>query len=182
MSTREMRRRVNARHALTVALVVASVALVGRPAAAQRIDTTLAMTAFREADVACHRDAGALWGRSLCGPVALADRQTRLVMTNDSAVKAPFLPFGNAFVTTAPPGTGFANTSFDWAGRRWAMIMLPLPIDTFDRVTLVMHEVFHREQDSLGLGAMDLPNNQLGVWNGRRWLRFELQALGDALD
>jgi len=177
-----MRRRVNARHALTVALVVASVALVGRPAAAQRIDTTLAMTAFREADVACHHDAGALWGRSLCGPVALADRQTRLVMTNDSAVKAPFLPFGNAFVTTAPPGTGFANTSFDWAGRRWAMIMLPLPIDTFDRVTLVMHEVFHREQDSLGLGAMDLPNNQLDELNGRTWLRFELQALAAALD
>jgi len=62
------------------------------------------------------------------------------------------------------------------------MIMLPLPADTFDRVTLVMHEVFHREQDSLGLGSMDLPNNQLDELNGRVWLRFELQALAAALD
>jgi len=167
------------RHFLRAALVIA---LPWSGAAAQRVDTTVAMTALREADAACHRDAGALWGRSLCGPIALAERQTRLVLTNDSAVKQPFIPLGGAFVTTAPQGTGFANTAFDWAGRRWAMIMLPLPADTFDRVTLVMHEVFHREQDSLGLGNMDLPNNQLDELNGRVWLRFELQALAEALD
>jgi hypothetical protein len=163
-------------------LVASVVALPLDSAAAQRIDTTLAMTALHEADVVCHRDAGALWGRSLCGPIAIAERQSRLVLANDSAMKQPFLALGSAFLTTAPAGTGFANTSFDWAGRRWAMIMLPLPADTFDRVTLVMHEVFHREQDSLGLGSMDLPNNQLDELNGRVWLRFELQALAAALD
>ena len=182
MITREPGAFLLRRGALTLALVLSSLVMPGRTAGAQRIDTALAMTALHEADVACHRDAGALWGRSLCGPIALADRQTRLVLTNDSVVKQPFLPLGGAFVTTAPQGTGFANTSFEWAGRRWAMIMLPLPVDTFDRVTLVMHEVFHREQDSLGLGSMDLPNNQLDELNGRTWLRFELQALAAALD
>ncbi len=167
------------RQLLCVTLVLA---LPWSEAAAQRIDTTLAMSALREANTACHRDAGALWGRSLCGPIALADRQSRLMLVNDSVVKQPYLPYGGAFVATAPQGTGFANTSFDWAGQRWAMIMLPLPADTFDRVTLVMHEVFHREQDSLGLGNMDLPNNQLDELNGRVWLRFELQALAAALD
>lgn len=170
------------RHVARSMLVVLAVALPIGASAAQRIDTARAMSAFREASAVCHRDAGALWGRPLCGPVALAERQTRLVLANDSAVKQPFLSLGDAFVTTAPSGTGFANTSFDWAGRRWAMIMLPLPTDTFDRVTLVMHEVFHREQDSLGLGGMDLPNNQLDELNGRVWLRFELQALAAALD
>lgn len=177
MITRD--RRPAWQHILIVALLAA---LPTSGAGAQRIDTTLAMSALREADAACHRDAGALWGRSLCGPIALAEQQSRLMLTNDSAVKQPFIPFGAAFVTTAPQGTGFANTSFDWAGRRWAMIMLPLPADTFNRVTLVMHEVFHREQDSLGLGNMDLPNNQLDELNGRVWLRFELQALAAALD
>jgi hypothetical protein len=164
---------------LALALLAATSA---PPAGAQRVDTARAMTGFREADAACHRDAGTLWGRSLCGPIALVERQTRLVLTNDSAVKQPFLSFGDAFVTTAPQGTGFANTSFDWAGRRWAMIVLPLPADTFDRVTLVMHEVFHREQESLGLAGMDPPNNQLDELNGRVWLRFELQALAAALE
>jgi len=167
-----------------VAIVLAGliVTLASGAAGAQRIDTTLAMTALREADAACHRDGGSLWGRSLCGPIALAERQSRLMLTNDSAARQPFLPFGSAFVTTAPAGTGFANTSFDWGGRRWAMIMLPLPADTFDRVTLVMHEAFHREQDSLGLAGTDPPNNQLDELNGRLWLRFELQALAAALD
>ncbi len=168
--------------AVALATAVALAALPARMAEAQRMDTTVAMTALHEADVACHRDDGALWGRSLCGPIALADRQTRLVIANDSGFGQHFLPLGAAFVTTAPPGTGFANTAFEWASRRWAMIMLPLPADTFERVTLVMHEVFHREQDSLGLGSMDLPNNQLDEKNGRTWLRFELQALAAALD
>jgi hypothetical protein len=170
------------RHGIALALAGLIGILPCSTAAAQRIDTTLAMTALREADIACHRDGGALWGRSLCGPIALAERQSRLMLTNDSATTQPFLPLGDAFITTAPAGTGFANTSFDWAGRRWAMIMLPLPADTFDRVTLVMHEVFHREQDSLGLAGMDPPNNQLDELNGRVWLRFELQALAAALD
>jgi len=178
MITRE-RRRPSCRFVALIALVAA---LPMRPAAAQRIDTARAMTALREANIVCHRDDGALWGRSLCGPIALIDRQSRLVLANDSAMKQPFLPLGGAFVTSAPAGTGFANTAFDWNGRRWAMIMLPVPADTFDRVTLVMHEVFHREQDSLGLGSMDLPNNQLDELNGRVWLRFELQALAAALD
>lgn len=170
-------------HARTRALAIVFLAVqpVGA-AVAQRVDTSVAMTAFREADAACHRDGGALWGRSLCGPIAIAERESRLVLANDSLMKQPFIPLGGAFVTTAPQGTGFANTAFDWNGRRWAMIMLPLPADSFDRVTLVMHEVFHREQDSLGLGNMDLPNNQLDEMNGRVWLRFELQALAAALD
>jgi hypothetical protein len=168
--------------ALTIAFACLSVALPIGSATAQRLDTTLAMTALREAEAVCHRDAGALWGRSLCGPIALAERQSRLMLTNDSAMKQPFLPLGGAFVTTAPAGTGFANTAFDWTGRRWAMIMLPLSADTFDRVTLVMHEVFHREQDSLGLAGTDPPNNQLDELNGRVWLRLELQALAAALD
>jgi hypothetical protein len=181
MTTREPVRGVKAFVGATM-LVLALAALPVATAAAQRMDTTVALSALREADAACHRDAGALWGRSLCGPIALADRQTRLVITNDSSVGQHFVAFGNAFITTAPSGTGFANTAFDWASRRWAMIMFPLPSDTFERVTLVMHEVFHREQDSLGLGSMDLPNNQLDEKNGRTWLRFELQALAAALD
>src|SRR6476660_5178417 len=108
-----------------LAMAMALSALPVRTAEAQRMDTTVAMTALREADVACHRDDGALWGRSLCGPIALADRQTRLVIANDSGFGQRFLPMGAAFVTTAPSGTGFANTAFDWASRRWAMIMLP---------------------------------------------------------
>jgi hypothetical protein len=133
----------------------------------QRIDSALALGTLRDAATACEQDAGVMWSRSLCGPIALVDRQTRHVIAND---------------TNPPRGTGFANTSIMWAGRSWAMVMLPLPADRFDRVALVMHEAFHREQAALGLAGTDPPNNQLDQRDGRRWFRLELRALAAALE
>jgi hypothetical protein len=133
----------------------------------QSVDSAAALGALREAASVCQQDAGALWGRSMCGPIALVDRRTRQVIAND---------------TNPPRGTVFANTSVMWAGRSWAMVMLPLPADRFERVALVMHEVFHREQAALGLAGMDPPNNQLDQRDGRRWFRLELRALAAALE
>jgi hypothetical protein len=164
-----------------VALVV-MLGLPSRSAHAQGIDTGAVLGALRDALLACRRDDGALWGRSMCGPIAIADRQSRMVITNDSVMGRPFLQLTDAFVSTAPAGVGFANTAFQWVGRPWAMIMLPLPRDRFDRLALVMHEVFHREQAALGLGGGDPPNNPLDQRDGRRWLRLELNALAMALD
>jgi hypothetical protein len=148
----------------------------------QTVDTAAALGALRDAATVCQQDAGALWSRSLCGPIALVDRQTRLVIANDTVPGRTFLPYAGAFITTPLAGVGFANTSFTWAGRSWAMVMLPLPTDRFDRVALVMHEVFHREQAALGLVGADPPNNQLDQRDGRRWFRLELRALAAALD
>lgn len=135
--------------------ILTVLALIGGwviPAAAQVIDTTTALAALRDARAACTQDAGALWGRSLCGPIALVDRQTRLVLANDTVSTRNALPYAGAFITTLPAGMFIANTSFEWGGRPFAMIALPLPADRFDRMSLVMHEIFHREQPALGLG------------------------------
>jgi hypothetical protein len=149
---------------------------------AQAVDTATALAGLRDARAACAQDAGVLWGRSLCGPIALVDRQTRLVLASDSVPARNALPYAGAFVTTLPAGMFIANTSFQWGGRPWAMIALPLPTDRFDRVALVMHEVFHREQATLGLGGEDPANNQLDLLDGRRWFRLELRALASALE
>lgn len=149
---------------------------------AQQIDTASALAALRDASTACHLDAGRLWGISLCAPIALTDRATRLVIATDSVSGRPFLPYVGAFLTTAPEELGFANTSFTWGTRSWAMILLPLPADRFDRASLVMHEVFHSVQDTLHLAGSDPANNQLDVLEGRHLLRLELRALAAALD
>jgi hypothetical protein len=62
------------------------------------------------------------------------------------------------------------------------MVSLPLPRDRFARVGLVMHEVFHREQEALGLRQPDALNNQLDMRPGRIWLRLEYRALARALE
>jgi hypothetical protein len=62
------------------------------------------------------------------------------------------------------------------------MVALPLPRDHFARIDLVMHEVFHREQQALGLRQADALNNQLDMRPGRTWLRLEYRALARALE
>lgn len=149
---------------------------------AQQLDTARALSALRDAKAACESDAGALWGRSLCGPIALVDRQTRLVISNDTVAQKHFLRLGDAYVTTLPENQYVANTSFPWGGRTWTMVALPLPRDRYARTALVMHEVFHREQEALGLRQPDALNNQLDMRPGRTWLRLEYRALARALE
>jgi hypothetical protein len=158
--------------------------LLGLPAGAstQELDTARALSALRDAKAACEADAGALWGRSLCGPIVLVDRQTRLAIANDSVAGRHFVRFGDAYLTSLPENQYVANTAFQWQGRTWTMVALPLPRDRYARVGLVMHEVFHREQSALGLGQPDALNNHLDMRAGRTWLRLEYRALARALE
>jgi hypothetical protein len=151
-------------------------------APAQQLDTAGALAALREAKSACEMDAGALWKRSLCGPIALVDRQTRIVIANDTVSGRRFVRLGDGYLTTLPDNQYVANTSYQWAGRTWTMVALPLPRDRFARVDLLMHEVFHREQQALGLRQPDALNNQLDMRAGRTWLRLEYRALARALE
>jgi hypothetical protein len=149
---------------------------------AQEIDTATALSALRDARTICEADRGELWKRSLCGPIALVDRQTRLVIANDTVPGRHFLRLGDAYLSTLPPNQYVANTSFSWSGRAWTMVALPLPKDRYARADLVMHESFHREQAALGLRQSDALNNHLDMRSGRTWLRLEYRALARALD
>src|SRR5437762_6079296 len=167
--------RLVSRAALVAGLPLASVGT-------QEIDTVRGLSALRDATKSCEADGGMLWKRTLCGPIALVDRQTRLVIANDTVAGKHFLRLGDAFVTTLPENQYVANTSFAWGGRTWTMVALPLPRDRFARIDLVMHEVFHREQEALGLRQSDALNNQLDMRPGRTWLRLEYRALARALE
>ena len=148
---------------------------------AQTIDSGTALGGLRDARAACEADDGALWGRKQCGPIALVSRRSHLVVANDTVPGWPYLRMNDAYITTLPADQGVANTSFEWQGRDWTMVVLPLPDDRFDRIALLLHEVFHREQGALGLRQRDALNNQLDTRAGRTWLRLEYRALARAL-
>ena len=167
---------------LKVVCVAALLCRSSQGVAGQALDTARALSALRDANTACATDAGSLWGRSLCGPIALVDRQTRMVIANDSVAGRGFVRVGDAYITTLPANQFVANTAFEWQGRTWTMVALPLPKDRYARLALVMHEVFHREQRALGLAQPDALNNQLDMRAGRTWLRLEYRALARALE
>ena len=151
-------------------LVFVVIAVV--PAAGQ-VDQALAQQYFREARTLCERDAGRLWGVTLCGPMVIADAATGTVATNQPP------PAGDR-----PRIIGFVNAPVQWGGTTWSAYnwqMIPKD-DPGERGRLFMHELFHRIQPALGLIAPSTGENlHLDSLEGRYWTRLEWRALARAL-
>ena len=174
------------KNAMTIAAVVLALAPLAAcskapgPSSAA-ISAASADRVFEEAATLCRDEGGALWGRSLCGPMLLADPGTRQAVLNGPSPGA--VRDGSIYRLQLPPGTGIANTSIELGGQRWTMLGWPLPEDPAARSVLLMHESYHRIQPALGLqGRADLGTNlHLDTRDGRVWLRAELHALASAL-
>jgi hypothetical protein len=143
---------------------------MGAPLAQAAIDPAAARSAFSELRAMCDRDAGRLWGVSLCGPTLFVERGTRTVAGNEPVPSA-----------TLPKEIGIANTAVDWNGKRWTMVVWPLPEDWYARHVILAHESFHRVQERLGFPATGPSNAHLDTPDGRTLLQLEWRALAAAL-
>ena len=173
-----VRRRRNRLGPLIVCLSLqaAMVAAQGNPR-----DTALTRQYLHEADSIAAGDGGLLWGLSLAGPMMLVDRDTRAIVANVDDGEGRLKQAGSVFVGTLPADQNVSNTGFNWAGRRWTMVALPVPKNPVSRAALMMHERWHRIQDSLGFPASSPTNDHLDTRDGRLWLRLEGRALQRAL-
>ncbi len=137
-----------------------------------QVDSTLAHTYFREAATLCEREGGHLWGVSLCGPMVFADAATGAIAANRRTPDGP-----------RPRTLGFANTAVEWGGVRWATYIWQLvpADDPHKRGRLMIHELFHRVQDQLGLMVLGGSNDHLDTLEGRYWLQLEWRALAASL-
>lgn len=144
------------------------------PAAAQ-IDADRAAEYFAEAAELCEREAGRLWGVSLCGPMVFADPVTKAIATNRPAPDAP-----------RPRALGYANAAMEWGDERWSTFVWQLvpKDDARLRGRLMLHELFHRVQPDLGLFLTSAPggNDHLETLEGRYWMQLEWRALARALE
>jgi hypothetical protein len=135
-----------------------------------------------EARLACGEDAGALWGRSLCGPLLLVDPRSRFAVANEADAEGVLHAEGGVFAGRLPASLIVANTATRWGGKLWTMVMWqsisPRPAQ---QRRLLMHESFHRIQAELGLPAANANNPHLDTLEGRYWLLLELRALAAAL-
>jgi len=121
-----------------------------------------------------------MWSTDLYGPILLVDPNTRQLFTNFPDTVGILKQVGGIYSGILPNKINIANTSVNWNGRRWAMIMLPLPEKKQDRISLLAHELFHVIQPSLGFKLFNTENNHLDQKDGRIYLRLELEALKKA--
>ena len=123
----------------------------------------------------------ALWNVNLYGPILLVDAKTRDVFANEKDSTGILVAGTGIFRGKLPNDINIANTSIRWNGKRWAMIMLPLPANRKERLNLISHELFHRAQPTLNLISINVDNNHLDKEHGRIYLRLELEALRQAV-
>lgn len=140
-----------------------------------------AQALFAEAQVLCERDGGALWGRSLCGPILLVDWRDRSAIGSQADEGSVLTAAGEVFAGTLPQTVIIANTSTDWSGVRWTQLVWPLPETEANRRVLIGHELFHRIQRDLGLTRSDNGNAHLDTLEGRYLLQLEWRALAAAM-
>lgn len=163
-------------------LMAGSAALAAKATSSKPvIPTADAAAAFSEAHALCSADRAKLWAHTLCVPLMFVDPASREAVLNQPATGA--VKEGKVYRLALPAGIGIANTSIDFQGKRWSMIMWPLPADPTQRAILLMHESYHSIQPALGLqGDGGLGKNaELDSRRGRIWMRAELAALRSAL-
>ena len=149
-------------------------ALLGAAAPADaQVQPQLAERYFKEATTLCERDAGRLWGVSLCGPMVIYDPATGTRATSQPEPEGP-----------PPRFPGFADGPVSWGGLRW--FVWPSSMlsenDADVRQQVMLHGLFHRIQPELGLITEDGFNEHLDTLEGRFWIQLEWRALRRAVE
>src|SRR5262252_7262772 len=138
-----------------------------------QVKPELARRYFEEATKLCERDAGRLWGASLCGPMVVVDQATGTRATSQPEPEGP-----------PPRFQGLVDGPVSWGGLRWfsfPLYMLPANDDD-TRQQVMLHGLFHRIQPELGLLAEDGFNEHLDTLEGRVWMQLEWRALRRAIE
>ena len=149
-------------------------AVLGAATAAEaQVQPDIAKRYFEEATKLCERDAGRLWGVSLCGPMVIADPATGTRATSQPEPAGP-----------TPRFSGLADGPVTWGGERWfAFPLSMLPADAADvRQQVMLHGLFHRIQPELGLITEDGFNEHLDTLEGRVSIQLEWRALRRAIE
>ncbi|WP_346985582.1 hypothetical protein [Chryseobacterium sp. POE27] len=146
----------------------------------QPVDPVYISRYFKEIKKATEQGFG-VWNRDLYGNILLVDPTTRQLYSNNPDLKNVLKPNHDIYQGSLPDDINIANTSVQWGGKVWAMIMLPLPDDKYERVNLSVHELFHTAQASLGFAQNNKESKHLDQKEGRIFLRLELEALKKAI-
>jgi hypothetical protein len=137
---------------------------------------------FSDVDSLLNIDNGKFWGKELYGPIILIDPEKRVFYSNENNEDNEFEEIGKIYKDSLPKDINIANTAINWNDKRWTMVMLPLPNDRISRNNLVIHELFHRIQPSIGFeNLQEMDNGHLDTYDGRLLLKLELEALEKAL-
>lgn len=166
----------------TLAVLIAAVVSLRQEPAETAIPLDRAEAMFQLAERLSAEDGGQLWATSLYGPMLFVDANSRAVVANQADQENALKQSGKLWIGTLPDNIQPANTSLEWGGVRWTMVLWSaLQGSVYDQGKLMMHESFHRLQPRLDFEAASPTNSHLDEEQGRAWMRLEMRALAEAM-
>ena len=162
-------------------LIIGMFLLISTQICGQAIDLEKAKTYFNEVKELSEKDGGKLWGVNLFGPLVFVDGETREGVANVPVPAEDWIEVDGIYKGYMPEKVGFANTSFDWEGEAWSMVIFSsLSEDQYERGSLMMHELWHQHENKLDLLSDYSLSNHLDKKMGRVLLFLEWNALLEA--
>ena len=139
-------------------------------------------TIFKDLEKYLTKENGKLWNHQLYGSLLFVNQDDRTIIANEKDTKGILTKNGEIYTGILPNEINIANTAFDWNGKRWSMVMLPLPKNYNERLNLLTHELFHRIQPEIGFANLYQKScDHLDKKEGRIYLKLEMEALKKAL-
>ncbi len=99
-------------------------------------------TVFDEIETATRKNIN-LWNKDLYGAILLVDPQTRQLFANELDTAGILKPDESIYTGILPENINIANTAIEWNGKSWAMIMLPLPENKYEREYMKLSPNMH---------------------------------------
>lgn len=131
---------------------------------------------FKEIKAICDKDNGRLWGRNLWGPILIANRNSKMIKTNQQDSAGILTNCGSVYSGTFPDNKIISNSTIELWGTFWTMVAY-IPSNEYERNTLILHESFHRLQPELRLDNIGYENNHMDELMARVLLKLEWAAL-----
>ncbi len=163
---------------VTAALLSASLVMMAQDLP---IDPDKTAQYFKEIKEICDQDNGSLWGENLWAPILLIDNESRFIVASEPDNEGLLEKRGSVYTGWFPKDKGVANSTTDFGGRHWMMVMHPLPEDDYSRNQLCIHELFHSLQQRMNLSFGNPDNSHLDNMDARVLLKLEWTALGKAV-
>jgi len=147
------------------------------------LELSKAQELFTSVDSLCREDNGKLWGKSLYGPIMLVNPQNRKIVANLPDREGKLTMVNGVFTGQLPEEMNIANTATSWGGVNWAMVSWDALQNEQKNANqrLLIHESWHREQETLGVEAVMSKNLHLDEEQGVILMKLELVALKNAL-
>lgn len=162
-------------------LLLMITSLLSIPGSAQQINTEIAKGYFNELKSIADKDNKKMWGKHLYGPVMFVNPETKEIVTNENDNYGSLKDVNGVYAGKLSEKDVVANTAYNWNGKIWTMIIMPLPGSDYERRVLLAHESFHSIQQDIGLIPTGGTNNHLDEKDARILLRMEWDALLKAL-